>query len=76
MAYLYFTITYVNILILYHVGLVEIFRMIGHSLLSKNAKIIKIGFEWICGKNTFLGLLTSIIPKSTGFPLRTFFGEH
>ena len=45
MAYLYFTITYVNILILYHVSLVEIFRMIGHSLLSKNVKIIKIGFE-------------------------------
>ena len=43
--------------------------MIGHSLLSKNVKIIKIGFE-------FLGLLTSINPKSTGFPLRTFFWEH
>ena len=45
MAYLYITIIYVNILILYHVGLVEIFRMIGHSLLSKNVKVIKIRSE-------------------------------
>ena len=45
MAYLFNTITYVNILILYNVGLVELFRMIGHSLLSKIVKIIKIGFE-------------------------------
>ena len=53
MAYLYFTVTYVNILILYHVGLVEIFRMIGHSLLSKMLRLLKLGLSEYAEKTRF-----------------------
>ena len=47
------TITYVNMLILYHVGFVEIFRMIGHSLLSKYVKVIKLGLSEYAEKPRF-----------------------
>ena len=53
MAYLYITITYVNMLILCHVGLVEIFRMIGHSLLSKMLRLLKLGLSDYAEKTRF-----------------------
>ena len=46
-AYLYITFAYVivNILVVHLFRLGEIFRVIDHSLLYKNVKNIKIGFE-------------------------------
>ena len=45
------------------------------SLIYKRLRLLKLSLSEYAEKNTFLGLLTSIIPKSTGFPLRTFFGN-
>ena len=36
-------------------------------------RLLNLGLNEYAEKKTFLGLLTSIILKSTGFPLRTFF---
>ena len=41
-AYLYITIIYIDILIVYLFRHIEIFSMTAHSLLSHNAKFIKI----------------------------------
>ena len=40
-------------LILHHVGLVEIFRMIGHSLLPKMLRLIKLGLSEYAEKPRF-----------------------